>query len=221
MTTIGPDLFDDADLDGRVAEVVRRLSVEGFQAIWSGHEVAVNQLVDGEPRILTVAVQHLLRRGRIELSDEGRVIAVHGLCTRPTRHRIEHVAGAVHTWCALDAIGIPAALAVDARAVTDCLTCGAAVEVTLTGGVPPPGPDVRLWYPERCGRHLVEDFCSGANLFCSAAHLEAWTEGRAVSGTVMTIDEVAEMGRVSWAAAASHLRARTGNGSQPDRTGSC
>jgi hypothetical protein len=98
----------------------------------------------------------------------------------------------------LDAIGIPAALAIDARAVTRCPACGADLMVTLTGGEPGPLPGAVLWYPEvRCG-HLVDDFCAGANLFCSLDHLEHWV-GDPAAGTVMTIDEIAAAGRDIWA----------------------
>jgi hypothetical protein len=55
-----------------------------------------------------------------------------------------------------------------------------------------------LWYPEvRCG-HLVDDFCSGANLFCSIDHLKKGLGDAGSAGRVMTIDEVAELGRESW-----------------------
>jgi alkylmercury lyase len=124
---------------------------------------------------------------------------VHGLTRRSTRHRIEHDGGIVNTWCALDAIGIPAALAIDARALTQCPTCGVALAVTLIRGEPQALPSAVLWYPEvRCD-HLVDDFCAGANLFCSLDHLERWVGGRPGAGTVMTIDEVAELGKEAWA----------------------
>lgn len=198
MTTPALDLFDDGDLSGPAAETVRRIAIAGFHALWSGRTVTLAELVDGDTAGLTEAADHLRARGRIELSDDGHVLAVHGLARRPTRHRIEHDGGVVNTWCALDAIGIPAALAIDARAVTQCPTCGRGLVVALTRGEPQPLPGAVLWYPEaRCG-HLVDDFCSGANLFCSTDHLERWFGEGAAAGRVMTIDEVAELGRECW-----------------------
>jgi hypothetical protein len=173
VTTPALDLFDDGDLSGPAAETVRRIAVTGFRALWSGRTVTLAELVDGDAAVVTEAADHLRARGRIELSDDGHVLAVHGLARRPTRHRIEHDGGVVNAWCALDAIGIPAALAIDARAVTQCPTCGRELVVTLTHGAPQALPGAVLWYAEvRCG-HLIDDFCSGANLFCSIDHLDS------------------------------------------------
>lgn len=197
--TRAPDLFDDADLSEPVARAVRRIAVAGFQALWSGRSVTLSELFGEDAAALTEAVEHLRLRGRIELSADGRLIAVHGLCRRPTPHRIEHEGGAVNTWCALDAIGIPAALGIDASARTRCPTCQAPLAVTISGGEPQPFPRAVLWYPEvPCG-HLVEDFCSGANLFCTIDDLERWVGDRPQTGRPMTIDDVAEVGRHAWA----------------------
>jgi hypothetical protein len=198
VTTPALDLFDDGDLSGPVAETVRRIAIAGFRALWAGRTVRLGELVDGDAGVLTEAADHLRARGRIELSADGRVVAVHGLARRSTRHRIEHDGGVVNTWCALDALGIPAALAIDARAVTQCPTCGRELVVTLTHGAPQALPGAVLWYPEvRCG-HLVDDFCSGANLFCSIDHLEKGLGDNGSAGRVMTIDDVAALGRESW-----------------------
>jgi hypothetical protein len=198
VTTPALDLFDDGDLSGPAAETVRRIAVTGFRALWSGRTVTLAELVDADAAVLTEAADHLRARGRIELSADGQVLAVHGLAHRPTRHRIEHDGGVVNTWCALDAIGIPAALAIDARAVTQCPTCERELVVTLTHGAPQSLHRAVLWYPEvRCG-HLIDDFCSGANLFCSIDHLEKGLGDNGSAGRVMTIDDVAELGRESW-----------------------
>ncbi len=192
------DLFDDAGFEGPVVEAVRRIGVAGFQALWSGRRVTLADLL-GDDAAVTAAIEHLRARGRIELSDDGCLVAVHGLARRPTRHRIEYAGGIVNTWCALDAIGIPAALGIDALARTQCPTCGAGLTVTLTRGRAQGPPGAVLWYPEVHRGHLVDDFCSKANLFCALDHLEPWVGGRAVTGTVLTIDEVAELGRDAWA----------------------
>ena len=200
------DLFDDADIDGPVAEAGRRLAIAGFHALWSGCTLTLAELTGSDTAAIEAA-DHLRARGRIELSTGGQVIAIHGLTRRPTRHRIEHDGGLVNTWCALDAIGIPAAMAIDARALTQCPTCGRELSVTLERGVPQQLPALVLWYPEdRCG-HLVDDFCSAANLFCSVGHLEQWLDDHPTAGRVMTIDEVVELGRESWAEAADQLTA--------------
>jgi hypothetical protein len=202
-----PDLFDDADLSEPVARAVRSIAVLGFQALWSGQSVTLTELLGDDGAALSEAREHLLLRGRIELSTDGHLIAVHGLSRRPTPHQIEHDNGVINTWCALDAIGVPAALGIDAWARTKCPTCQRPLAVRLSAGNPQPLPGAVLWYPEVACGHLIEDFCSGANLFCTIEHLERWTGGSHGAGSVMTIAEVAEVGREVWGDAADLIRA--------------
>lgn len=202
-----PDLFDDAGLSQPVARAVRSIAGHGFQALWAGQSVTLTELLGEDGAALTEATEHLRRRGRIELSTDGHLLAVHGLSLRPTPHQIEHDIGVINTWCALDAIGIPAALGIDARARTTCPTCQRPLTVRLSAGHPQPLREAVLWYPEVACGHLIEDFCSGANLFCTIEHLERRAGGRPGAGRVMSIDEVAEVGRAAWADAAEVFRA--------------
>ena len=202
------DLFDDADLSEPAAAAVRRLAIAGFHALWSGRSVTLDELAGEDVTALTEAADHLRYRGRVEVADNGQLVAIHGLCRRPTPHWIEHHDGVVNTWCALDAIGIPAALRIGARARTQCPTCQTSLAVHLSDGEPQqPLPEAILWYPEVICGHLVEDFCSGANLFCTIDHLEEWAGTSERAGRTMTIDEVAEVGREGWADVAERPRA--------------
>jgi len=194
------DLFDTGGLDEVVAGTVRHLAIAGFWALWRGETVRVDELAGGNAAALAAAVEHLRTRGRVEILHDGELFAVHGLTRRQTPHRVEHAAGAVNTWCALDAIGIPAALTLDAHALTRCPSCGCDLAVTLTGGEPAPLPHAVLWYPETAGGcdHLIDEFCSGANLFCSLDHLRHWVGDQDKGGAVMTVSQVAEVGREAW-----------------------
>ena len=196
----GGAALGDAGLDPATAQTVRRITIAGFRCLWDGRTPFLAELVDAGPA-LDEAVAHLQARGRIEVSADGRLLAVHGLSRRTTRHRIEHETGRVHTWCAFDAVGIPAGLGVDARAVTRCRMCGRELVVTLVGGRPAdPLPDPVLWYPEPADawNHLVDEFCSRANLFCSLIHLTEWIGHDAPAGRILTIDEAVELGRDAW-----------------------
>ena len=201
-------MSDDGKLDPVLGDcddsgAVGRLAAAGFVALWRGERVQVGQLCADQ-----AIVDTQLRAGRLELDDTGFVVGVHGLTVRPTRHRIEHGDTLVHTWCALDAIGIPAALAIDATAVTSCPTCDARLEVKLAGGEPVDTIDAwRLWLPEGRCDHLVEDFCHHANLYCSADHLTIHPGADAV-GRALSVAEVVAIGRATWADAASALSNR-------------
>ncbi len=212
MTEPALDLFDDESLAEPVAEALRRLVIAGFHALWRGEALTVAELAAGDPTAVAAAVDHLRASGRIESSDDGRLVAVHGVARRATPHRIEHDDGAVNTWCALDAVGIPAAMGIDAQAVTQCPTCGQPLTVTLARGEPRPsqGPC--------CGTPRIDVPISSTTSApvptCSASvdHLERWLGANPTAGRAMTIGEAAELGRETWREA-SEQEASDGTGS--------
>jgi hypothetical protein len=192
---------DPVSLDGPDATAgAGRLAVLGFVALWRGERPAVASLCDD-----AAVVEAQKHAGRLEVDDAGLLVGVHGLVARTTRHRIDHAAGAVHTWCALDAIGIPAALAIDATAVTSCPTCDVELRVELRESEPVDTEEpLRLWLPEGRCDHLVQDFCNHANLYCTSEHLTA-TVPKGSPGRIVTVADAAAIGRQTWDDAAAAL----------------
>ena len=184
-----------------VSATRRQLRVAGFVALWRGERLNVADLAED-----TVTVEALVDAGRLELDDQGVVVGVHGLAARPTAHRVEHAGGVIHTWCALDAIGIPAALALDAAVVSTCPACGAALRVTLDAGVPTDDGVMRLWLPGGQCTHLLEDFCRHANLYCTADHVGSKV-APGTPGWAVTVTDAAGIGRFEWADVSAVLRA--------------
>lgn len=182
-----------------------QLGVRGFLILWSGERRAISELTT-DP----ATVQILSAAGRLELDDQGVLVGVHGLVARATSHRIEHAGGTVHTWCALDAIGIPAALALDATAVTSCPNCGAELRVVLRAGHADRHDDLRLWLPGGPYRHLVKDFCRHTNLYCNRQHLSSVVPVEQ-PGRAITVAEAAGIGRVTWADVAAASQDLTGS----------
>ena len=190
---------DPVPLDGLDSNpAVEQFGLLGFGALWRGERVLASDLADDQSVIET-----LTHAGRVEVDDDGVLVGIHGLAARPTRHRIEHDRGVVHTWCALDAIGIPAALGINASAVTCCPTCGAELRVRLVDGQPPDDAAFVLWLPGGSCEHLVEDFCNHANLYCDRDHLE--TAVQRTPGQPITVADAAEIGRHTWGDAAAVL----------------
>src|SRR5437667_11720398 len=58
---------------------------------------------------IDAVVDGLAAKGRVELDSSGRVVGAHGLTRSPSPHSLTMGGTGLHTWCALDAIGIPAA----------------------------------------------------------------------------------------------------------------
>jgi hypothetical protein len=193
--TIGPALSDDA-----ATTAVRR---DAFHALWEGRAATAAELAaDAALPIGQIerAVSELRDVGALEIDPSGRVVGAHGLTQRTTRHAIITADRTWHTWCALDAIGIPAALELDADVRTGCPVCGATIDVLVRKGNPAAaesGPV--LWQPGGPCSHVMDDFCAAANLFCNTEHLEQWfTSARQPEGRVLTLREVAEQGRRLW-----------------------
>jgi hypothetical protein len=99
----------------------------------------------------------------------------------------------------------PAALGIDATAITTCPACGTELRVRFDGATLGAGSSLVLWLPDSACEHLVEDFCTHANLYCNDDHL-ASTVPSASAGRSVTVAEVTAIGRQTWADASKVLR---------------
>ncbi len=126
--------------------------IEQFLSTFSPDEVAVmrqafQRILRGRPaRCAEVAsalgmpvsaveaiVARLGERGTMSVDAEtGEIVGARGLSLRPTPNRLLVNDQPLYTFCAVDAVGIPAGLEVDARVESHCHACGAPLVVTLT-----------------------------------------------------------------------------------------
>lgn len=145
------------------------------------------------------ALDRLAAAGLIERGDDDTIIGAYGLTLRPTVHELLLDGVELHTWCALDAIGIPAGLNGDATVVTRCRWCGRRLHVDLIAGRPVEGHAVVLWLPDTACGNVRQQFCPDANLFCDDDHVQRWHDdaGRP-TGRSLTLAETAELGRRWW-----------------------
>ena len=143
-------------------------------------------------------VSGLTAAGRIEIDDD-RVVGVGGLTITSSVHTLALPDATLHTWCALDVIGIPVALGIDADASTSCPQCDEPLRVEIRGGVPVPDDNVRLFCPTAPCSDVRADFCSAANLFCNEDHLAAWIADHGeTQGETLDLVETADLGRAMW-----------------------
>ncbi len=133
-----------------------------FHGILRGEPVAPADLVaaTGLPeRTVNDLLAGLNQRGLIEVEPEGGlVVGSWGLSLVPSSHRLHIRNRELFTWCALDAVGIPAGLHEDAFISSSCQHCGSAVYIVLIGGaVAQSEPaEVRLWLTAcQTGRSVV------------------------------------------------------------------
>ncbi len=146
------------------------------------------------------AVDSLVRNGQAIVDHTARIVATGGLSLVPAGHRLRLGDDEFHTWCAIDAIGIPAALGADAVAGTTCPACGRPIEVRFREGRGTHGSRLRVWLPrQECWTSLVDEMCPQMNLFCSQEHLDQWRrrEGEP-PGAALTLGETEALGRMWW-----------------------
>lgn len=124
------------------------LDPAGLAAATSFAEDRVQALLDG-----------LIKRGLVVVEPgSGRVVGSWGLSLLPTEHRL-HIRGRqLYTWCALDAVGIPAALGEDAAISSHCHHCAVPVNIEMALGKASHAQpsDVHIWWAaEQVGRSVV------------------------------------------------------------------
>lgn len=182
-----------------VAEAVRWAA---FDRLRIGRAVAVADLAADEQLDtdeLEAVLAGLVGAGLLERDPGGVIVGSHGLTLRSTVHHLVLDGVALHTWCALDAIAIPAALAADAELTTRCGRCAQSLRMTAVAGRPQAGGELRVWVPGMNCDNVLEQFCPFANLFCSIAHLEQWRAGAGLPiGRVCTVTEIADLGPTWW-----------------------
>jgi alkylmercury lyase len=181
---------------------IERLLWKAFDRLPAGSPVTaadLTQNLDWPVADIAAALTAQAAIGRVELGDDGAVIGAHGVTLLTTPHTFTTGDATMHTWCALDAVGIPAANGDDASVTTSCGLCGASITVAIVGGEPTSGGHVVLWLPTAPCDNLRQQFCPHANLFCNRRHLDEWREkAGGPEGTALTLAETSEIGRSSW-----------------------
>ncbi len=183
-------------LGGQADELAVQRS--GLAAIRAGQLLTVSELGRAaglESTRASVVVESLLARQAVTVTD-GRVDGIAGLTTRPTKHALALDGHDRHTWCAFDAVGIPAGLALDAVATTCCGQCGAMLAVTFTSGQAT-AAEPWGWLPSLgcAGNQLIDEFCSAADLFCNRDHLAQWhSAAGSPAGDAHQLDDLVDIG---------------------------
>lgn len=202
MNSFDPDQLVSRLSDGGGAppDSIEAIQRFGILALVGGEAATVAQI--SERSGLTTdevrsGIEGLRRAGRIETAGD-RVVGVGGITLTESVHALRLPEASVHTWCALDAIGIPVALGLDAEIHTTCPHCGDRLRVTVSDESINDGP-YRLLCPTGQCDDVRAEFCSAANLFCSTDHLRAWAANNpTVEGEELDLGAAAELGRAMW-----------------------
>jgi alkylmercury lyase len=159
------------------------------------------RLAGSDERHVADTLEDLARAGRIDRDRQGRVLGAAGLTLGDGPHGLAIDGHPFRTWCAFDALGIPAALGRDARVATVCGVCGRPIQVELRAGRPSAPTSERLWLSGG-GADMRADFCTPTVLLCSPAHARDWAERHGGHGRALTMAEAADLGAKDWASVA-------------------
>jgi hypothetical protein len=148
-----------ADFLRGLAEALGHLSADealvarrAFRALIEGRAApaATRAAPPLSPDTAPAAIAGLAARGMLALDGAtGAALVSRGLSLRPTTHAAEVGGRPLHVACAVDALGIPAAIGANARVASRCRACGAAVEISLAEGRVARAPaGLCIWAPD-------------------------------------------------------------------------
>jgi hypothetical protein len=149
-------------LDVRRTSDEQAISKAAFDAILGGEPIDHAGLVSttglSQAQVSTL-LTGLISRGLVVIEPStGQIVGSWGLSLVPTAHRLRICGRELSAWCAMDAVGIPAGLAEDARVTSVCHQCEVALNVELTAGevVHAESSKVQLWLTAcQAGRSVV------------------------------------------------------------------
>ncbi len=130
------------------------VSRHAFRALLDGQPATVAELLEVEElptRVIESAVARLTELG-ILVADPatGWITGARGLSMTETPHRLTLNGHQRYAFCAVDAVGIPAALGADARVESCCHQCGVPLAVEFRAGEIVEAPDgLVVWVVER------------------------------------------------------------------------
>ena len=173
-----------------------------------GHPVPEERLAATLPTHLNrsavrQAVDRLAGSGHLDRDPSGAVVGAGGLTLGDAPHRLLLHGRDYRTWCAYDAIGIPAALGADGAISTRCGVCGRAITIRLPAATTEERPE-RLWLAAG-GTDLRVEFCTPTVLLCSPDHADAWATRQGGRGRVLDLGQAWRLGAGAWAAYAREV----------------
>ncbi len=129
------------------------VSRHAFRTLLDGRPVTVTELPAAlrlPPAVVEAAVENLTNRGTMVVdSNTARIVGVRGLSLVEASHRFTLEGRQLYAWCAVDAVGIPAALGADARIDSHCHHCRAPLTLELKGGRVEAPDGLVIWAVER------------------------------------------------------------------------
>lgn len=193
-------MIETVDLPERIREVAFASLLATGEPV-SGETIAAD--LGTSAAAVEAAIEALGAAGWVDRDEGGRITGAAGLSLSDGPHRVQISGREFRTWCAYDALGIPAALGVDATATTFCGVCNATLTVPIDRGEP---EGRQMLWMSAGGDDLRADFCTPTVLLCSEEHGREWGRRQADNGRLLALATAADEGRQRWAGCARAAR---------------
>lgn len=158
------ELFDVGGLGQHLDKLTpeeKTIRIKAFYRILEGKRSDIDELAfrtELTSEQIRKIIKGLIQHGMLVIDEQGAIVGSHGLSLTPTEHHLYINRQNLFTWCAVDAIGIPAALGVDAKIISKCFQCNEPIEITMVNGEIQYSnkADSRIWVIEAdLGRSIV------------------------------------------------------------------
>ncbi len=155
-----------------------------------GQSVAPERLAQALGQPLETVLALLKKRPSFEWNAAGHIVGA-GITLRPTPHRVELAGRVLYTWCALDALMVPALVGQRVTVTSPCAATRVPVRVTVASDgvkqVEPLEAIVSLVASE-ASSDVRCVFCSYVNFFASDAVAAAWLAEHPAATTLPVAD---------------------------------
>jgi alkylmercury lyase len=143
----------------------------------------LNEVLGSSPEEVRAVLQRDPLKSFIHWDEQGRILGFAGLSTVPTHHHFELDGRGLFTWCAGDALFLPAYLGRSARVKSRDPETGELVELTIAPdrieSMVPEGAAISLIQPESdlfgtSAENIQESYCHFIFFFASQQSGERW-----------------------------------------------
>ncbi len=198
--------LDESGFESRFTPTESRLRIEVLELVGKGRPVTAKQVQQIAWRVGMAREAAASFISQVSERDgKGRVVGILGLSQKRHPHRFKVAGRVLFTWCAWDALFLPALLKKTAEVESVCPVTKDRVEITITPQklkeVMPRQAVVTMIVPrlKRRGPPTVEDvwqrFCQYVQFFRSEHAASQWISGKKEELRILSVEEAHELGR--------------------------
>lgn len=181
----------------------KAIRIGAFYTILEGKPASIDTLALKSGIAVDQTRQYIMGmadRGILVMDKDENVVGSHGLSVIPTKHHLNINGQNLFTWCAIDAVGIAAALELEAKIVSKCFQCNETIEIDMANGkiINCNQKDTRIWVVEAdLNQPIVCCTCPQINFFCSKEHFNEWYKNQN-KGKLLSLTEAVKLGNCWW-----------------------